>query len=777
MVLVSSLFTTRVLRRFSIGVVIGVCGWLLAVGFVVWHARAMDGYLTRATATRFTEVPVATPLTRIPQAIAPDGQVWIRHALALAENGAWRLRTTDQDNAPAGREIYWNSGWALWLEACGQLRRMCTGEPLPAAVEAASLWAQLPVFLLVLTLATVWMGLRWGGWAAALTAVALAGHRGFYEGFYPAYCDHHGLINAAVVGLVLGAVFAGAGWWQRRSSAGVSPLPGSEAEVMRAATFSAVAGALGLWVSAASLVVPIALTGLSVLIAALCCGRAQAGNNAPVCVPLAWRRWGQVGAWVSLGLYLLENAPDRLGIRMEANHPLYSLAWYAGGELIAVLLIWRNELRSAAWWGPRLIGWGTLVLAAPALVWAKGSAVFIPLDPFMLRIHSSIDEFKGLLPAAAQSGWSLYADTVFISAVAVVLLIVWWVRKPPLAQRIVVTLVASVALTMTVQGWFQRRWLLPASGPQIILIIVLLVTLVVPLHRLWRAVILMAVGALLFFPGPWLLATDLLKMKRLNDFFAGEAMQLLYRDIAGALRKAGADERSVVLASANASVGVGYYGRLRTVGTLYWENHAGLKTAAEVFGARDEAEAAARIRAAGITHVAMVSSYDFLAEYAYANDGVWLSPQAGRERFGSRLLYQHRVPVWLRPVRYQVPVLLSGLRSQVALFAVDFTSAPAIAHERIGRYQLGLGARDLAEASFLASLASDASRPGAWLCQGEILLARGRVSEAVNFIQAGLQRTPTEQRGRLLHDAVVLLARQGAAGQAEADRLLALLMQ
>ena len=758
----------------SAGVGIWLCGWLLAAGFVVWHAGSVDRYLTRVTATRFTDEPVRTPLICVPQAIAPDGQVWIRYAVSLAETGAWRLRSTDVDNAPQGREIYWNSGWALWLEACGRVRRAYTGEPLPTAIEASSRWAQLPIFLLVLTAASGWVARRWGGWAGALTAIALAGHRGFYEGFYPAYADHHGLINAAVLGLTLGAVMAGAGWWQRQPSAGFSPLPNSEAAVMRAATVSAVAGALGLWVSAASLVVPIAMIGLGVLVAAVCRGRSADENL--VCVPLAWRRWGQVGAWVSLGLYLLENAPDRLGLRMEVNHPLYSLAWCAGGELIAAVLIWRTERRSAGWLGPRLIGWGAFLLAAPALVWARGTAVFLPQDPFLLRIHSSIDEFMPLSTAAARLGWRVYGDQVFISLVAGVLLAVWALRKKPVGERIVVGLVACVAVVMTAQGWWQNRWLLPASGSQIVLVVLLFLALVAPWRRFWRVATLLAGGALLFAPGPWTLAENRRLVELVNDVQIGETMQLLYRDMAAALRKAGADEHAVVLASPNASVGVGYYGRLRTVGTLYWENRDGLKTAAAVFGSRDEPEAAARIQAAGITHVALVSSHDFFAEYAYARDGVKLSAEAGRERFGPRLLYQYRVPVWLRPLPYRVPAPLAPLGFQVALFAVDFTTAPGIAHERIGRYQLAHNQLDLAEASFLSSLAADASRPEAWLRQGELLLARGRVPEAANFIRAGIQRAPVAQRERLVRSASALLARHGPAGQAEVEKLAGLLV-
>ena len=41
-----------------------------------------------------------------------------------------------------------------------------------------------------------------------------------------------------------------------------------------------------------------------------------------------------------------------------------------------------------------------------------------------------------------------------------------------------------------------------------------------------------------------------------------------------------------VLASPNASTTIGYYGRFKTLGTLYWENSAGLKAAASIFGAK-----------------------------------------------------------------------------------------------------------------------------------------------------------------------------------------------
>ena len=758
-------------RRFPPGLLTWLFGWLLAVGFVGWHAFAVERYLDRVTATRFSDEPVETPLQRVPQAIAPDGQMWVRHALAMEENGSWRLRSSAIDNAPEGRPIYWNSAWALWLSACGHVRKAFTGESLATAIESASLWANLPLFLVTMTLASVWVWRRWGGAAGALTAIALAGHRKFYEGFYPGYCDHHGLISAAVLGVVLGALLAGAGWWKRTNDPGCSLLPRSEGQVMRAATVSAVCGALGMWVSAASLIVTIALTGVAALVAAMSFGRAA---DDLVCVPRAWRRWGRVGAVLSLGFYLLENFPDRLELRMEANHPLYSLAWWAAGEAIAAVLMWRMDKRPLTWVAPRVAGWGSLGLVAPVVVWIGGVKVFALLDPFLARVHNSIYEFEPLGSAISRDGWKPYGDQMLIVIWILVLLVFWLASKPPQADRLAVVFVGSVTLAATALGWYQNRWLLTASGPQIELALLLLLSVTARLRGSWRGLIMSTMGVLFCVPGPWMLARERLLVERLNDVQLGETAQLLYRDIANALLKSGADAHSILLTNPNASVGIGYYGSMRTVGTLYWENHDGLRSAAEIFGAKDDAEAAAHIHAKGITHVAMISSYDFLPEYRYALRG-GLRPMDDRDGFGHRLLYQHRVPVWLRPLDYDVPAPLAPLGFKVALFAIDFEAPAALANERIGLFQLKNGDRGLAQASFMAALAADPSRPVPWLMQGQLMLADGRTREAFNFIRAGIDRAPAGDRAQLIKAVAGLFAQRGADGQAQARALLDML--
>src|SRR5512133_3588971 len=113
----------------------------------------------------------------------------------------------------------------------------------------------------------------------------------------------------------------GAGWWQTNGASGAaSLLPMDPRSARRAAIASALCGAIGMWISAASVLPAIAITGVSGL--AMTVWR---GNSATRCGarfdPATWRLWGRVGAAASAIFYLLEYAPAHLGIRLEVNHP------------------------------------------------------------------------------------------------------------------------------------------------------------------------------------------------------------------------------------------------------------------------------------------------------------------------------------------------------------------------------------------------------------------------------------------------------------------------
>ena len=649
-----------------------VAAVLVSTAFLLFHAALVHDYLDRVTATRLHGETLTVPLQQVPQSFALDGETWIRHALALAEGPSPRLRETNIDNAPSGREVHWNSAWAWWLVGLGHLRATITGEPLPAAIERAAFWANLPVLLLVLVGFSAWAGRRFGAVGAVVVALAATGHRGFYEGFYPSYPDHHGIIAATILGLVLGAVFMGAGWWRPDDENRPALLPRSREFAMRAAAISAVAGALGLWISAASVVIPIALVGIAGLAVAFFTGRDLQSIGA-VSEPAVWRRWARTGAALSFAFYLLEYAPHRFSMRLEVNHPLYSLAWLGGGELIALALASRG---GAAANSPRF-QWllaAFAVAAAPLALIVGGSEWFTPSEPFMRRIHAQIDEFQPFWVRMHELGWRTCLDHAVLHLLPFLAALLLLLKKPSAPARALLVFVLAVALPMTALGWCQNRWLLTASGAQIALVMVVLAAWLSSWRAdrsIWlRAAAIAGACATLYVTAPRALIRERLLVASKNDVQTGETIQLLYRDIAQRLQDEPRGGGIVLLASPNASTGIGYYGRFRTIGTFYWENHAGLRAAAETFSAVNDSEAARLILQRGITHIAMVSNYSFLPEYFHA-----LRPDAPvdavRTTFGWRLLFDEHLPVWLRAIPYEVPPQFFRLRSRVRLFAVD----------------------------------------------------------------------------------------------------------
>jgi hypothetical protein len=166
-----------------------------------------------------------------------------------------------------------------------------------------------------------------------------------------------------------------------------------------------------------------------------------------------------------------------------------------------------------------------------------------------------------------------------------------------------------------------------------------------------------------------------------------DALQPLFRDIAAALRASQPTGEIILLASPLGSTAVGYYGRFKTIGTLYWENAAGLKAAARIFSAPASAEAAALIKAHGITHIAMISEQNFIGSY-FELLHPDAPPEGVRDCFAYRLLVKGRIPSWLRILPYRPPADLDRLDVDVCLYQVDFSQTPAEAAYHLGLAQL-----------------------------------------------------------------------------------------
>jgi hypothetical protein len=608
--------------------------WALAALILLHDARNVRDYLELSSALGLRgEVRVATPLSQTYPAFAADAQTWVRHALSLSEGNALRLRHTDIDNAPFGREVHWNSAWAWTIAGAGHAYQAISGIPYAYAVERATLWLNPSVLLALIMVVSLWVRRHLGLASALLVVAAMALHPRLIEGFYPSYVDHHGLLAISVLGTVLGA----AAMMQGRREGAV---------------FSALSGALGMWVSAASVLPAISF-----------CATAAFVLRPPAEAARAWRLWGAVGAAASLAFYAVEYFPHHMAMRLEVNHPLYSIAWLAAGELVARRgeLVPRDAFARA---------WPWILLAAlPVTVLAGGIYVLSFTDPFVARLHSLyILEFIPLWTVLTKVHPEMGQSVLFTDAAPLFLAlatIATWRRASPPAL-VFATLVTTALVGM---GFWQSRWHINAGAGEVALLVVLVDAWTASRSVAVRAAAVAGAVALLFAPGAYERYSQVGTFVAKRHVETQDAAVALARDVAAAIRATQPQGDIIVLASPDASTQIGYYGRFKTLGTLYWENGDGLKAAAAMFSAGDDAQAERLLRGRHVTHIALVSRNNFIREYYRLLHPGATDAEVDR-CFGWRLITGQQPPAWLERIPYDVPADLKVLRTSVLLFKV-----------------------------------------------------------------------------------------------------------
>jgi tetratricopeptide (TPR) repeat protein len=718
-----------------------VAVWIALTALVFSHARLIRDYLGVASELGLRgEAAPSTPLAQPYPAFAADAQTWVRHALTLSEGRQSRLRFTDIDNAPDGREVHWNSAWGWIIALGGKLEHWANNTPLPRATERMALWVNPFVLTVLFILLSAWAVRRAGLVAGVLLAAAIVGHPRIYEGFFPSYVDHHGILTLSVLGMFLGALFMGAGWW--RSEGAWRPfLPDSPEVARRGAVSSAVCGALGMWVSAASVLPSIAVVGVSGFIIVLTLGRRAiaAGERFD---PEVWRTWGRVGGGLSFFFYLVEYFPNHLGLRLEANHPFYSAAWWAAGELMARVSGFWIQPAGRRWkWDGLLWIHIAAVLLAPATIIIGGSKVFVVSDPFLSDLHKFyIQEFLPLWVPLKGIGWSGIAGVVFLENLPLwigVLAVAFAWRRLPVSVFFAVLAI----LLLTAMAWVQARWLLNSSACQVALGLMFVSVGISRLPARWRGVATAALGILFFLPQPYLRLAAAKHDVAARRVSPKDANSALARDVARVIRASQPEGDIVVLSSPNSSTAIGYYGRFKTLGTLYWENNAGLKAAGAILSASSAEEAAALVKKYRVTHIVMISEENFVEPYFRL-----LKPSKNAEdfkqSFGFQLLFAKVIPTWLQMIPYKVPDDLAPLNVSALLFKVAFNQTPADALYHIALTKIALGNLAGAEEDFdtLIKGSPDSFQP--YTRKAELQVARGEHLAAAKSISGAIGVAP-----------------------------------
>src|SRR4051812_27797688 len=83
--------------------------WLGVGGVALWHTLAMRDYVELLKRVGRPGVTYDTPFVRPLPGNFADAQAWVRFAVGAQEKGEWRVRLSDIDNAPTGRENHWSS--------------------------------------------------------------------------------------------------------------------------------------------------------------------------------------------------------------------------------------------------------------------------------------------------------------------------------------------------------------------------------------------------------------------------------------------------------------------------------------------------------------------------------------------------------------------------------------------------------------------------------------------------------------------------------------------
>lgn len=640
------------------------------------HAYLIDQVTTRLCGQMDETI---APEKRMPvflSEIAFDGYVWNRHAEVLGQDGSWRVRQTDLDNAPHGREVHWNSAFAWYLRGLGEIYRSVTGEPLRHSIFRMSIWANPILLALAILVFSTLSARRFGPLCGAVLALGMVAVPTFYEGFMPAYPDHHGLIAFALLGLLFGLAWAGGGWVQPEDGRDFAP-PRNLRQARQGMIFSALCGAAGLWFSALSTALVLGTIGAAALLMALL---SRSPRRVVSFHPGLWKTWAIYGAAASLALYLLEYFPFDLGWRLEVNHPLYALAWLGGGWLIALFAGWWINGRSSTPFPWKKFILPVLVcLPLPALIIFGGTEVYLPKDPFMGRLWKNIAELLPLLTRIQHGGLTWQIAFGWFPLLLLAALGLQFSTRVGSGTKSTLQLMAFPILLITALQFYQVRWGMLA-GP----LYLGLAALVLPqfwqlvphrsLPRLAAAALLAAFAFVFIQPSfansfqlPW---SQYKAAPGQIPLTAGQALALLHRQMALVIAEDAGDEPVVLLSSPNSSCLLSTLGGFRTVGTLYWENVEGLKAAATALNAQNDAEALALLKEHGITHISFLTWENFIDPFFRI---LHPTPVAGRSygnSFGKRALFDRVIPSWSRPLIFPPNSITQGLNQQVLLLRV-----------------------------------------------------------------------------------------------------------
>ncbi|MEO0055826.1 MAG: hypothetical protein RLZZ50_1773, partial [Verrucomicrobiota bacterium] len=313
------------------------------------------------------------------------------------------------------------------------------------------------------------------------------------------------------------------------------------------------------------------------------------------------------------------------------------------------------------------------------------------------------------------------------------------------------------AVPLTVLSFFQMRWVGVSQALWVALPLCLIV--------LWRG--------MSSRPAAWLAGCGVLTLAfglGVFPFFSArewrapqgigvqEAITLVMRDVAWKLRLSAGDKPINIVSGPTTTTNLAFFGDTQGVGTLYWENLAGLKTVAAIYGAKSEDEALRLCREHKVTHIVIFSWDAFAQPYARLHHG---RPKdaSTEDCFVSSLLSTRSIPAWLRPLPYKMLEDLAKAGHWVQIFEVRPEQAQSEAFYHLGVYLAGVGQTQAALQAFIQSWNLDSSQVDTGHRLGLSLVDAGRLDDAREVAA----RLPAPQRFEVERNLGRRLSEEGRA--------------
>jgi len=588
-----------------------------------------------------------------------DSYYWIAYSRDMIKEGRLRVRKTDLDNAPYGREVHWSSFLCWSIVLLAGAKSLVTGSSWLDSVEDAALWVNPLLYTLLLAAAAVVVARRLGGFPAAVCVVAAALLPPLLWDFAYGRPDHHGLQSTTAFGQLLCVIFGGGGWVLRT---GKPPQPGAGGfftDLRTARRWFAIAGVFGgaaLGVGATQQAMIIGATGVGALIAMFLCRARAAESEDPqvVCDPGLWRVWGFWGAGSSLVFYLVEYFPGHImQMRLEVNGPLFTLAFACGGLLLARIGNWMQG-------DGRFPVVATSLLLAGCMVYPL-AVLLGPTDwhsmrsPEMRRLHDFISEFRPLWTVSEGNWWQVAARFGLFLAlpIAAVWLLRPWKKNFTPGTALLLLLLPPVLL-LAVWTFVQARWAgLLASSLIVLLATMFALRKAEPWRfvsiKLWKIGLALLLGLQVFFFS-WPLPGAVVHARH-NVISPQLAGAIAVRDVALNLaRYAPVLGQVRVMSGPSETPSLHHFGNLRGTGALYWENLDGVLASAAFFADYGEEEARRIAAERGIHFVIAPQSPD-LADFMHWCQHGTKNPADLEKTLAWRLgAVRGTIPEWLEPV-------------------------------------------------------------------------------------------------------------------------------